>query len=55
MRSINRNVLLLQQILSAIRQISSAFFLFQQDSASVHRALMAINFSPISLPNVERF
>ena len=31
--SINRNVMLLQQFLSAIRQILSKFFIFQQDSA----------------------
>jgi len=44
-RSINRNVMLLQQLLPAIHQISSEFFIFQQDSAPPHRALEAINFS----------
>ena len=42
MWSINRNVMFLQQFLSAIRQISSEF-IFQQDSAPAHRALEAIN------------
>jgi len=36
-RSINRNKLLLQQFLLAIRQISSEF-IFQQDSVPVHTA-----------------
>jgi len=44
--NINCNVMLLQQFLPAIYQISSEFFLFQQDSAPAHRALEAINFSP---------
>jgi len=52
MWSINRNVMFLQQFLSAIRQISSEF-IFQQDSAPTHRALESID-SPITLPNVER-
>jgi len=33
LRSINRNVMLLQQFLPSTRQISSEFFIFQQDSA----------------------
>jgi len=44
-RSIKRNVMLLQQFLPAIPQISSEFSVFQQDSAPTHRALEAINFS----------
>jgi len=47
----NRDMMLLQQFLPC--QISSKFFTFQQDSAPAHRALKAINFSPITLPNVE--
>jgi len=46
--SINRNVMLLQQFLPE-------FFTFPRDSALAHRALEAINFSPITLPNVELF
>ena len=42
--------MLLQQFLPAIE-----FFIFQQDGAPVHRALEAINFSPITLPNSELF
>ena len=38
-----RNVMLLQQFLPVIRQISSEFT-FQQDSALAHTALQAINF-----------
>jgi len=53
-KSNNRNVMLLQKFLPAIHQISSEFFIFQQDSAPVHRTLEAINFSRISLP-IERF
>jgi len=49
-RSINRNVMLLQQFLSSIRQISSECFIFQQDSAPAHRGLEAIN-SPIVSPS----
>jgi len=47
-RSINHNVMLLQQFLTAIRQISSKFFIFLQAGAWVllHRALKTINFSP---------
>jgi len=50
-------VIPLRQFLPTIhaRQISSEFFIFQQDSAPVHMALEAINFSPITLPNVELF
>ena len=33
-----RNVLLLQQLLPTIRQVSGEFFIFQQDSAPAHRA-----------------
>jgi len=47
-------MLLLQKFLPAIHQISSEFFIFQQDNAPAHRALEAINFSPKTLPNVER-
>jgi len=44
---INRSVMLLQKVLVlTIRQISSEFFIFQQDSAPALRALEAINFSP---------
>jgi len=43
-----------QQFLPAICQILSKF-IFQQDSAPVHRAIEAINSSPITLPNVEQF
>ena len=47
-KSINHNVMLLQQFLTAIRQISSKFFIFLQAGAWVllHRALKTINFSP---------
>jgi len=38
-----RNVLLSQQLLPAIRQISGEFFIFQQDSAPAHRARDTIN------------
>ena len=51
--SINRNVTLLQQFLPVIRRFSNEFFIFQQDIAPAHTALEAINFSPITLPNVE--
>jgi len=37
------NVLLSQQLLPAIRQISGEFFIFQQDSAPAHRACDTIN------------
>jgi len=47
--------MLLEQFLPAICQILSEFFIFQQDSALAHRLLEAINFLPISLPNVELF
>jgi len=43
--NINRNVMLLQQFLPAIGQISSEFFIFHQHSASAHRTFEAINFS----------
>jgi len=46
MRSINDNMMLLQQFLPAIRLISSEFFIFQQDSVPVHSVLEAINYSP---------
>jgi len=55
MKSINRNMMLLQQFLPAIRQISKEFFIFQQDSGSVYRALEATNFLLIALPNSELF
>jgi len=38
-----RNVLLSQQLLPAIRQISGEFFIFQQDSAPAHRARETIS------------
>jgi len=38
--------MLLPQFLLTIRQISSEFFIFQQDSAPANRALEAISFSP---------
>ena len=38
-----RNVLLFQQLLPAIRQISGKFFIFQQDSAPAHRAHDTVN------------
>jgi len=38
-----RNVLLSQQLLPAIRQISGEFFIFQQDSSPAHRARDTIN------------
>ena len=38
-------VMLLQQFLPAIRQISSEFFIFQQDDVPAYRTLEAINFS----------
>jgi len=47
--------MLLQQFLPAICQISSEFFIFQQDSALASRTLEAINFISITLPNVEWF
>jgi len=48
-------MMLLQQFLHAIRQISSDFFTFQQDSAQTHTALDANNIFLIPLPNVEQF
>ena len=38
-----RNVLLLQQLLPNIRQVSGEFFIFQQDSAPAHRARETIS------------
>jgi len=38
-----RNVLLSQQLLPVIRQISGEFFIFQQDNAPAHRARDTIN------------
>jgi len=38
-----RNVLLSQQLLPVIRQISGEFFIFQQDSDPAHRARDTIN------------
>jgi len=38
-------MMLLQQFLPTTSQISSEFFIFQQDSASAHRALEVINFA----------
>jgi len=55
-RSINRNVILLQQFLPVIRQLSSEFFIYQQDSAKTHMTLKATTKRfPLTLPNVERF
>jgi len=54
-KSINCNVMLLQEFLPAICQISSESFVFQHDSALVHGALQAINFSPMTLPNLSNF
>jgi len=48
-------MMLLQHFLPAICQISSKFLIFQQDSAPAHRALEAIKFLLITLPNVKRF
>jgi len=50
----NCSVILLQQFLPDIRQISREFFIFQQNSAPAHMALEVINFSPLTLPKVER-
>jgi len=44
-RSVNRNVILLQPFMPTIRHISSEFFIIQH-SAPAHMALEAINFSP---------
>ena len=38
-----RNVLLLQQLLPTIRQVSGEFFIVQQDSAPAHRARETIS------------
>jgi len=45
--------MLLQQFLPAIRQISSEFFILQQDTAPAHRTLDGINLWAITLPNVD--
>jgi len=55
LRSINHNMMLLQQFLPATSQILSKFFIVQQHSAPVHMTLEAINFFLITLPNVELF
>jgi len=47
--------MLLQQFLPGVRQISTEFFIFQQDSAPAHVTFEVINISPITLPNVEQF
>jgi len=39
-RIINHNVMLLQQFLFTIRQISSEFFIFQQDNVPAHSAII---------------
>ena len=45
-----RNVLLSQQLLPAIRQISGEFFSFQQDSAPAHRARETIRLLEREMP-----
>ena len=50
-----RNVMLLQQFLLAVRQISSKFFVFQQDSAPKHTALRQSDFFPVTSPDIEQF
>jgi len=47
--------MLLQQVLLAVRQISSKFFVFQQDGAKAHTALRQSAFFPVTSPDVERF
>jgi len=47
--------MLLQQFLLAVRQISSKFFVFQQDSAPAHTTLRQLAFFPVSLPDIEQF
>jgi len=47
-----RNVMLLQQFLPAIRQISSEILVFQQASAPAHRALRQSTFLPVTSPDV---
>jgi len=49
--------MLLQQFLLAMRQISSKFLVFQQDSAPARAptALRQSAFFPATLPNTERF
>jgi len=44
-------MMLLQQFLLATRQISSKFFVFQQDSAPAHTALMQSAFVPVTFKN----
>jgi len=46
-------VILLQQSLLAVRQISSKFFIFQQDSALAHAVLRQLAL-PVSSPYVDR-
>jgi len=50
---LNRNVMLLQQFLPTIRQISSEIFIFQQGSWRTGRLKQST--FPVTLPNVERF
>ena len=54
-KSVNRNLMLLQQFLIAIRQVLSEFFIFQQDSARAHGAFRRSAFLPITSPDVCRF
>jgi len=50
------NVMLLQQFLPAIRQISSKFFVYQQESASaLTAALRQSDFFPVTSPGIGRF
>jgi len=54
MRNTNRNVVLSQQFLPAICQISSEFSVFQQDSAPEYGVLRQSIFLPITSPDVDR-
>jgi len=45
-----RNVLLSQQLLPVIRQISGKFFIFEQDSAAAHKARDTINLLEHDMP-----
>jgi len=45
-------MMLLQQFLLGIHQISSKFFVFQQNSAPMHTALRQSAFFPVTLPDV---
>jgi len=50
-----RNVMLSQQFLLAVHQVSSRFFIFQQDSAPVHTPLSQSAFFAVTLPDIEQF